>query len=92
MKTILYVGMENKPYEVDTMVYVNERYLPVTLYYIDGKKVMLKANRSALAYSPAHDNMQYPNHNLPIIQAGKVVSPEVLDKGYSSHDFELIIL
>jgi hypothetical protein len=90
MTKILYLGLENKPYKVYETAHV-ENFRVVYQYENDnGKKVMLRTLKNSIAYHPAHDFKEYPNNVLPVLQANKLFSIDILSKGYSEHDFELV--
>jgi tricorn protease-like protein len=92
MKIVLYYGMENKSIEVFTQQYINNRYQVITDYYtLDGKKLMFQAQSNVYGYDPPHDYKQYINYSLPIIQKGSIVSPNVIMRGYSSHNFDIVV-
>jgi hypothetical protein len=90
MKRIIYLGMENKPYEVYEAAHVENFKVVYQYENNNGKKVMLKATKDNNAYYPPHDFKQYPNNNLPICKAGELYPISILDKGYSGHYFELM--
>jgi hypothetical protein len=93
MQTVLYYGMNNKPIEVFKQQHINNRYQTVTEYYtLDGKKVMFQAINNAIAYNLPYNYKQYPNHSIPIIHAGSIVSPDIINKGYSSHNFDIVLI
>jgi hypothetical protein len=87
---IIYIGMCNTPVHTTKVSYVGKDYRVHTDYYTpDGKPLRLVATRNAAAYCPPCDYKQYPDRAKPIIPAGAIVSPNVLDQGYSGHDFAI---
>jgi hypothetical protein len=93
MKTVLYIGMENKPIEVETRQHINNRYQVETDYYnMEGNRIMLQAQNDIIAHDPPCDFMQYPNYSKPIIKTGSIVSPAMINNGYSCHNFSIIII
>jgi len=92
MKTVLYIGMDNKPIEVETKCTIRN-YQPITEYFtLDGKRVMLKAIKNACSYAEPYNHKQYPFLTKPIIKQNAIVSPSIIDNGYSCHDFEIVII
>jgi hypothetical protein len=90
MKRIIYLGMNNKPYEIYETVHVENFKVVYQHESNNGKKVMLKATKDNMAYHPPYNFVQYPNYSLPICKAGELYPVSILDKGYSSHYFELM--
>ena len=90
MKKIIYLGMENKPYEIYETAHVENFKVVYQHENNNGKRVMLKATKDNNAYFPAHDFVRYPNNNLPICKQGKIYPIDILSKGYSGHYFELV--
>lgn len=90
MKKIIYLGMENKPYEVYEIAYVKNGKVIYQYENNRGKKVMLKALQDNLAYYPPYNFKQYSNNTLPQCKAGKLYSIDILDKGYSGHYFDIV--
>lgn len=90
MKKIIYLGMENDPYEVFETAYVKNFKVVYQYENNQGKKVMLKAIKDNIAYYPPNDFKQFANNMLPICKAGKLYPIDILNKGYSGHYFELI--
>ena len=90
MKKIIYLGMENKPYEVFETAHVENFKVVYQYENNNGKKIMLKATQDNSAYYPAHAFMKYSNNTLPICKAGKLYPIDILSKGYSGHYFELV--
>jgi len=90
MKKIIYLGMNNDPFEVFETAHVKNFRVVYQYENNNGKKVMLKAIKDNFAYFPPHDFVQYPNNSLPACKAGKLYPIDVLNKGYSGHHFELV--
>ena len=90
MKKIIYLGMNNDPYEVFETAHVKNFKVVYQHENNNGKRVMLKATQDNNAYSPPQDFKQYVNSNLPTCKAGKLYPIDVLNKGYSGHNFELV--
>ena len=92
MKTVLYIGINNKPIEVE-IKYTIKNYKTIETYFtLDGKKIMLKANINAYAYHNSSNYMRYIKNSQTAIKKGSIVSPSVINNGYSYHDFEAIIV
>jgi hypothetical protein len=90
MKKIIYLGMENKPYEIYETAHVENSKVVYQHENNNGKKVLLKATKDNSAYYPASNYMRYPNNTLPLCKAGKLYPVSILDRGYSGHYFELV--
>lgn len=90
MKKIIYLGMENKPFEVfETVEIVN--FKPVYQYKnSNGKKIMLKATQDNNAYYPPHNYEQRQNNTLPTCKKNQLYNIDILNRGYSEHYFELV--
>lgn len=92
MKTILYIGMDNNPIEIEIKYTIKNYELIETYFTLDGKKFMLKAINNAYAYHNPSNYMQYIKNSQTAIEKGSIVSPSVINKGYSCHDFEIVIV
>lgn len=90
MKKIIYLGMNNDPFEVFETAYVRNFKVVYQYENNNGKKVMLKATKDNSAYYPPHDHVQYPNNTLPVCEKGELYPIDILNKGYSGHHFELV--
>ena len=90
MKKIIYLGMENKPFEVFETAHVKKFKVVYQYENNNGKKVMLKAIKDNNAFYPPSNFKQFPNNSLPTCKEGKLYSIDILNKGYSGHYFELI--
>jgi hypothetical protein len=90
MNKIIYLGMDNKPFEIFETAHVKNFKVVYQYENNNGKKVMLKATQDNKSYFPTHDFKQYPNNNLPVLQKGKLYSIDILNNGYSGHYFELV--
>ena len=90
MKKIIYLGMNNDPYEVFETAHVENFKVVYQYENNNGKKIMLKATQDNNAYSPPQDFKRYTNNSLPACKAGKLYPVSILNKGYSGHHFELV--
>lgn len=92
MKKIIYLGMENKPYEIYETAHVKNDKVIYQYENNNGKKVMLKALKDNIAYYPPHNFQQFANYILLECKAGKLYPIDILNKGYSGHYFELVVV
>ena len=90
MKKIIYLGMDNRPYEVFETAHVKNFRVVYQHENNAGKKVMLRATEDNPAYLPPHNFVQYPNNLLPPCRKGNLYPVSVLAQGYSGHHFELV--
>ena len=90
MKTVLYLGIQNTPIEVEKTVCLGSDYRIHSSYSINGNPIVLRATRNACAYYPPHDCVSYPNHTVSPCVAGQLYPVSVLDAGFSGHDFEVV--
>jgi hypothetical protein len=90
MKKIIYLGMDNTPFEVFETAYIKNFRVVYQHENNNGKKVMLKAKQNNFAYSPPHNFIKYVNNILPMCEKDKLYPIDILNKGYSGHYFELV--
>lgn len=90
MKTKIYIGMDNTPVDVTITQKRNKRYQIEYGYFTDVGEIMLRAVKDVIPYGFYGDRyIQYPISGRMICK-GEIVSPEVLNRGYSSHYFEIV--
>lgn len=90
MKKIIYLGMNNDPFEVFETAHVKNFKVVYQHENNNGKRVMLRATQDNNAYYPPYNFVQYPNNSLPVCKAGKLYPVSILNKGYNGHYFELV--
>ena len=91
MNTTIEIGMDNKLIPCVTKCHL-DRFTVITDYYtLDGKKIMLQVIRDSISYYPEFHYMEFPDTLQPKVLKGSIVSPSILGKGYSGHDFKMML-
>lgn len=90
MKKIIYLGMNNTPFEIFESVTL-QNFKPTYSYKNNNdKNVMLKATRHNHPYFKGYNYEQRINYSLPLCKQNEIYPINILDMGYSGHYFELV--
>jgi len=89
-KVIVYIGIQHTPHVLFKTCYIENFKVNYEFKNKEGKNVMLQATRDCHGYFPARNYQKHVNPMLPICKKDQLYSIDILDHGYSCHDFKLV--